>query len=72
MQKAMKTAMDWQWKVQPEDINNALAKLKTLISVNEISPENKKLFVEATLPVHKQFESSIGRDFLELAVKELA
>ena len=70
--KAMKTAMDWQWKVQPEDINNALAKLKTILAVNEITPENKKLFVEATLPVRKQFEGSIGRDFLELAIKELA
>jgi tripartite ATP-independent transporter DctP family solute receptor len=69
--KSMKTAMDWQWKIQPDDINNALAKLKTVMAVNEITPENKKLFVEATLPVHKQFESSIGRDFLELAIKEL-
>ena len=70
--KAMKTAMDWQWKTQPADIDAALAKLKTLVAVNEITPANKKLFIEATLPVHKQFESSIGRDFLDLAMKELA
>ena len=70
--KAMKTAMDWQWKTQPADIDAALVKLKTLVAVNEITPENKKLFIEATLPVHKQFEGSIGRDFLELAIKELA
>ena len=68
---AMKTAMDWQWKEQPVEINNALARLKTLLAVNEISPENKKLFIEATLPVHKQFEGSIGRDFLELVSKEM-
>ena len=42
---AMKTAMDWQWKEQPVEINNALARLKTLLAVNEISPENKKLFL---------------------------
>ena len=50
--QAMKTAMDWQWKAQPEDIAAALAKLRTLVQVNEITPENKKLFVEATRPVY--------------------
>ena len=35
------------------------------------SPESKKLFVEITRPIYKQFEPSIGKDFLDLAVKEL-
>jgi tripartite ATP-independent transporter DctP family solute receptor len=70
--KAMKTAMDWQWKAQPEEIATALAKLKTLMTVNDISPENKKLFVDITRPIYKQFEPSIGKEFLELAVKELS
>jgi C4-dicarboxylate-binding protein DctP len=69
--KAMRTAMDWQWKAQPEEIAGALVKLKTLLAVNDISPENKKLFVEVTRPIYKQFEPSIGKEFLELAVKEL-
>lgn len=68
---AMKTAMDWQWKEQPAAIADALAKLKTLLQVNEITPENKKLFVEATRPVYKQFEPSIGKDFLDQAIREL-
>ena len=68
---AMKTAMDWQWKEQPEEIDNALAKLKTLLAVNEITPENKKLFVEATRPVYKQFESSIGKPFLDQCIRDL-
>ncbi len=68
---AMKTAMDWQWKTQPQEIANALAKLRTLMTVNEISPENKKLFVDATKPVYAQFEPTIGKDFLQLAIKEL-
>jgi len=72
LNRAMKTAMDWQWKAQPEEIATALAKLKTLMSVNDISPENKKLFVEATKPVYAQFEPSIGKDFLNLAIKELS
>jgi C4-dicarboxylate-binding protein DctP len=69
--QAMKTATDWQWKEQPQQIAQALVKLKTLMTVNEISPENKKLFVEATKPVYAQFEPSIGKDFLNLAIKEL-
>jgi C4-dicarboxylate-binding protein DctP len=43
-----------------------------LIQVNEISEENKKLFVEKTRPLFQQFENSIGKDFLALAVKEFA
>ena len=70
--RAMKTAMDWQWSAQPQEIATALAKLKTLMAVNEITPEHKKLFVEATRPVYKQFEASIGKDFLDLAIKELS
>lgn len=69
--QAMKTAMDWQWKAQPEEIANALAKLRTLMSVNDITPENKKLFADVTRPIYKQFEPSIGKDFLDLAIKQL-
>ena len=41
------------------------------MTVNEISPENKKLFVDATKPVYAQFEPTIGKDFLNLCIKEL-
>lgn len=68
---AMKTAMDWQWKEQPAEINNALTRLKTLLAVNEITPENKKLFVEATRPVYAQFEPSIGKPFLDQCIRDL-
>jgi C4-dicarboxylate-binding protein DctP len=69
---AWKTASDWQWKEQPAAIASALARLKTLVAVNEISPDNKKLFVDVTRPIYKQFEPSIGKDFLDLTIKELA
>ena len=71
LNQAMKTAMDWQWKAQPEDIASALAKLRTMVAVNEITPANKKLFVDATRPVYQQFEGSIGKDFLALVMKEV-
>jgi tripartite ATP-independent transporter DctP family solute receptor len=69
--QAMKNAMDFQWDAQPKAIDDALAKLRTLLQVNDITPENKKLFIAATRPVYQQFEGSIGKDFLDLAVKEL-
>lgn len=71
IQAAWKTATDWQWKEQPAEIEKALTRLKTLVAVNDITPDNKKLFIEATRPVYKQFEPSIGPDFLNLAIKEL-
>ena len=71
VQAAWKTACDWQWKEQPAEIEKALARLKTLVAVNEITPDNKKLFVEVTRPVYKQFEPTIGKEFLDLAIKEL-
>jgi C4-dicarboxylate-binding protein DctP len=69
--QAMKIAMDWQWKAQPEDITAALAKLRTMVQVNDITPANKKLFVDATRPVYAQFEGSIGKDFLAMVIKEV-
>ena len=69
--QAMKTAMAWQWKEQPIEIANALVKLRTLMTVNEITPANKELFVKQTRPVFQQFEASIGKDFLALVTKEL-
>lgn len=62
---AMKKAMDWQWEAQPNDIERARKQLSEMISVNEISPENKQLFVKATEPVHAQFESVIGKEWVE-------
>ena len=70
--KAMKTAMEWQWKEQPKAITEALAKLRTLMTVNDITPANKELFVKQTKPVYQQFEPSIGKDFLALVTKELS
>ena len=72
IEQAMKTAMDYQWKTQPEEIAGALTKLKTLMQVNEITPENKQLFVKQTRPIYQQFEASIGKPFLDLVIKELA
>ncbi len=71
MAQAMKTAMEWQWREQPGEIAKSLTKLKTLMQVNELSDADKALFIEATKPVYAQFESSVGKEFLDFARNEL-
>jgi tripartite ATP-independent transporter DctP family solute receptor len=71
MAQAIRTAMDWQWRAQPDEIATSLTRLKTLMQVNDIAPADKTLFVEATRPVYQQFEVSVGRDFLDFARREL-
>lgn len=39
--------------------------------VSYLTPENATLFVEATRPVHKEFESSIGKELLARAYKKI-
>lgn len=69
--QAMKTAMDWQWREQPGEIDKSLDKLKTLMQVIELTPAQKDQFVTATKPVYAQFESSVGKDFLDFARQQL-
>lgn len=71
LQAAMKKSMDWEWQAQPQTTAAAAEKLKTLMQINDITPENRALFVKATQPVYQQFEASIGKDIIDLAVKEL-
>lgn len=69
--QALKTAMDWQWREQPIEIEKSLVKLRSLMQVNELSPQEKAQFVEATRPVYQQFESSVGKEFLDFARAQL-
>lgn len=71
MAQALKTAMDWQWREQPGEIDKSLAKLKTLMQVNELTAEQKAMFVKATRPVYAEFEASVGKDFLTFAQQQL-
>lgn len=71
MSQALRTAMDWQWSEQPKEIEKSLVRLKTLMQVNELSPADKQLFVDTTRPVYTQFESSVGKDFLDFTRQQL-
>ncbi len=70
--QAMRTAMEWQWVKQPKEIDEALAFIKTKLKVNDISPADREQFVQATRPIYAQFEAAIGKQFLELAIHDLA
>jgi tripartite ATP-independent transporter DctP family solute receptor len=69
--QAMQKAMDWQWEAQPKDIERARATLEKIAKVNDISPENRAFFVKTTEPVYAQFESKIGKAWLDKCVAAL-
>jgi C4-dicarboxylate-binding protein DctP len=70
--QAMKTATDWEWQAQPVTTREALIKLKTLMQINEVSDENRAAFAKQTQTIYGKFEASIGKDVLDLAMKNLS
>lgn len=42
---------------------------KAGMQINELTPEQKQAFIEATLPVYDQFKDELGADLIELAKK---
>ena len=36
--------------------------------INELTPEEKDLFIKAAAPVYKQFEEKLGKDLIEKAM----
>ncbi|QSQ08290.1 Solute-binding protein [Koleobacter methoxysyntrophicus] len=59
---------DYQRELAGQQDTEFIAKLKEAgMQVNELTPEQKKAFVEATKVVYEQFESKIGKDLIEMA-----
>ena len=52
---------------QDKEMLQALKKAGMI--VNDISPEQKKAFIKATLPVYTEFKSLVGNELIELARK---
>ena len=71
MMQAMRTSMEWEWKVQPDAIKASVEKLRGAMQMNEITVEERKAFVQASRPVAQKFEGSIGRDVIEQAMREM-
>jgi len=69
---AMKSSNDWQWKAQPESIEESKTKLQGLMQVIDLSPIERQKFIDATRPVYAKFEGSIGKDIIDEAVKVLS
>lgn len=70
--EAMRTSNDWQWQAQPKSIYDSLAKLRTMLTVTDLTPAQRQLFVDATRPIYAKFEGSIGKDVIDEAAKALS
>ncbi len=46
-------------------------KLGTLMKINDVSPENRAAFAAKTQQIYGKFEASIGKDVLDLAMRNL-
>ena len=64
---AAAVARDYQYELCDKQNAEALEYLKTKMEVNEISPENRQLFVDATAPVYDQLAAEIGEDIVNIA-----
>jgi tripartite ATP-independent transporter DctP family solute receptor len=70
--EAMKTATLWQRRTQEADVAESQAKLRKLMQVNDISPADRKLFVDRVRPVFRDFERDLGKDLIDEAIKALS
>jgi TRAP-type transport system periplasmic protein len=70
--EGMRTSTDWQWQAQPKSIDESLAKLRTMVTVTDLSPAERQVFVETTRPIYAKFEGSIGKDTIDEAIKALS
>lgn len=68
---AMNTATAWQRKQQEADQQEAQEALKKLLTMNEVSDANRKLFAERCKPIWTESEQRLGKDLVQLAIKEL-
>jgi len=71
IRQAMKVAMDWQWSIQPENVANALTTLKKTMKVTELTTSERQAFADKTRKVYAEFQNTIGKDWIDLCVKEL-
>ena len=61
-----------QYEFCDEQTAESLEKLKDLLEVNEITPENHKLFVDATAEVYNEVEAEVGSELMDVVRKTIA
>ncbi|MGM8213660.1 DctP family TRAP transporter solute-binding subunit [Virgibacillus sp. W0430] len=60
-------AMDYQRGIARQQDEEGMEVIKENMEINELSPEQKKMFIEAADEIFKKYESEIGSDLMELA-----
>lgn len=72
LRQAMQTAVDWQWKVQPQEIEHAQSELAKRMKITPLTSDQRQAFIDKTRPVYSQFENVIGKDWIDLCIKNLS
>jgi tripartite ATP-independent transporter DctP family solute receptor len=67
--KAMDKATQWQWGQAGKDDQEAFEILKAKMTVNTLTPAERKLFQEKTQVVYKEEEKSIGKKWIDQFVQ---
>ena len=70
--QALKQATDTQWKTQLKDIDEARTKLAGLLTLNDLTADERVQFIKATQPVIEQFEPILGKDLVDEARRTLS
>ena len=65
-------AREKQYEYCDEQTAEALEFLKGAIEVNEITPENHQLFVDATADVYNEVEAEVGTELMDVVRKVVA
>ncbi|WP_085991097.1 DctP family TRAP transporter solute-binding subunit [Oceanobacillus senegalensis] len=60
-------AMDYQRGIARQQDEDGMDVIKEHMEINELTSEQKQLFIETAEPIYEKYEESIGKELLELA-----
>ncbi|WP_413614712.1 TRAP transporter substrate-binding protein [Halomonas cupida] len=64
MQEAFDNGRDTARRLTQEDETTILEEIQDEIAINDITPENRQAFVEASMPVHEEYTEIVTADLL--------
>lgn len=67
VKESLLESMDLQRETARQQDEDGMGPVKDAMEVNELSPEQKQLFIEAAEPIFKKYEEQIGSELMELA-----
>ena len=71
MQDAFNSSRDTARELTYKDEEKILAEIKDEITINTLTPEKRDLFIQASLPVHKEYENIVTTDLLHKVYDEV-